>query len=210
MIPLKKAVIINTVTNQRFTVMYNPDELRLEQGNTFAEVTIPGLNTPPLQYISGRARILTMDLLFDTYELQPEQDVRLYTRQIVNLLNTLPQTNAPPVLVFVMGGFTFECVLVDVKQRFTMFQRDGTPARATLSVTFQEYVSVDISIQEGFFIGPPTVHTMLAGQTLSSIASDYLGDSTQWRAIAEANNIDDPLHIQPGQLLLIPPPAGRR
>jgi nucleoid-associated protein YgaU len=206
---LKKASIINTVTNERIMVMYNPDELRLDQGNLFAEVTIPGLNTPPIQYISGRARTLAMDLLFDTYEVQPEQDVRLYTNQVVSLLNTLPQTNAPPVLVFIMGGFTFECVLVDVKQRFTMFQPDGTPVRATLSVSFQEYVRVDISIQQGLFIGPPTVHTILSNQTLSGIASDYLGDPSQWRAIAEANNIDDPFHILPGTALRIPRSGGK-
>ncbi|GHO83198.1 CIS tube protein [Dictyobacter formicarum] len=199
---LAKALIINTATNNKITVMYNPEEFKLDQGNTFAEIGIPGLNAPPIQYVRGRSRTLTMDLFFDTYESQ--QDVRLYTGQIVNLLNTLPQTKAPPVLLFSMGRFNFECVLVDAGQRFTMFLRDGTPVRATLSVRFQEYVRIAITMQQGLFIGPPTLHNITQGQTLSGLAADYLGDPGLWRLIAQANNIDDPFHIPPGTQLIIP------
>lgn len=199
---LEKATIINTVTNEKISVMYNPEEFKLDQGNTFAEVGIPGLNAPPIQYVRGRARSLTMDLFFDTYE--SGQDVRAYTGQVVNLLNTLPQTKAPPVLLFSMGRFNFECVLVDAGQRYTMFLRDGTPVRATLSTRFQEYVRVDITIQQGLFIGPPSLQSYIQGQTLSGLASDYLGDPSQWRSIAQANNIDDPFHIPPGTPLVIP------
>lgn len=199
---LEKATIINTVTNQKISVMYNPEEFKLDQGNTYAEVGIPGLNAPPIQYVRGRARTLTMDLFFDTYE--SGQDVRLYTAQVVNLLNTLPHTKAPPILLFSMGRFNFKCVLVDAGQRYTMFLRDGTPVRATMSVRFEEYVRVDITVQQGLFIGPPALHNFIQGQTLSSLASDYLGDPTQWRAIAQANNIDDPFNIPPGTQLVIP------
>jgi hypothetical protein len=199
---LEKATIINTVTNEKISVMYNPEEFKLDQGNTFAEAGIPGLNAPPIQYVRGRARTLTMDLFFDTYE--SGQDVRVYTGQVVNLLNTLPQTKAPPVLLFSMGRFNFECVLVDAGQRYTMFLRDGTPVRATLSTRFQEYVRVDITIQQGLFIGPPSLQNYIQGQTLSGLASDYLGNPSQWRAIAQANNIDDPFHIPPGTPLVIP------
>jgi hypothetical protein len=202
LVNLEKATIINTITNQKISVMYNPEEFKLDQGNTFAEVGIPGLNAPPIQYVRGRARMLTMDLFFDTYE--SKQDVRVFTGQVVNLLNTLPQTKAPPVLLFSMGRFNFECVLVDAGQRYTMFLHDGTPVRATLSTRFQEYVRVDITIQQGLFIGPPVLQHYIQGQTLSGLASDYLGDPSKWRSIAQANDIDDPFHIEPGTPLVIP------
>ncbi len=199
---LTKAVITNTITNEKINVMYNPEEFKLDQGNTFAEVGIPGLNAPPIQYVRGRSRTLTMDLFFDTYETQ--EDVRTHTNRIVSLLNTLPQTKAPPVLLFTMGRFNFECVLVDAGQRFTMFLRDGTPVRATLSTRFQEYVRIDITVQQGLFVGVPTLHNFIMGQTLSSLAATYLGDPGKWRQIAQANNIDNPLNIQPGTQLTIP------
>jgi hypothetical protein len=200
---LAKAIIVNTDTNERFPVMYNPEEYRIDQGNTFAEVGIPGLNAPPVQYVRGRSRTLTMDLFFDTYETG--EDVRTYTGEVVGLLDTLPQTQAPPVLLFAMGPFNFPCVLVDAGQRFTMFARDGTPVRSILSAKFQEFVQVDVQIQSGLFIGPPTLVNLANGQTLSSLASAVLGDPARWRDIAVFNNIDDPFNLLPGQTILIPP-----
>lgn len=199
---LAKAVIINTHTTERIPVMYNPEEYRLEQGNDFAEVGIPGLDAPPLQYVRGKARSLVMDLFFDSYE--QGRDVRQHTGRIVRLLDTMPDTHAPPVLLFTMGQFTFECVLVDASQRFTVFLRDGTPVRSIISARFQEYTRIDIDIERGLFIGPPTLHNVAAGQTLSQIAGQLLNDPARWREIAETNGIDDPFKLVPGTSLIVP------
>jgi LysM repeat protein len=231
---LAKAQLIDTVSQVAYPVMYNPEELKLEQGNTFAEVGIPGLNNPPLQYVRGKSRTLSMELFFDSYE--SGHDVRDFTTPIVRLLDKLPQTLGPPVLLFSMGRLQFECVLVDAAQRFTMFTRDGTPARCTMSVRLQEYVRVDIEIQRGLFFGSPTlsaaanavgrtavgravvnavrgaigsvtVHVVIPGDTLSGLAGAYLGDPTLWRDIARANGITDPLNIPAGTSLVIPTSA---
>jgi hypothetical protein len=199
---LSKATILNTQSGEAIPVMYNPEEFRLEQGNNFAEVGIPGLEAPPIQYVRGRARVLTMELFFDTYERG--EDVRVHTGRIVALLDQIPQTHAPPILLFTMGQFSFECVLVEAGQRFTMFARDGTPVRATLSTRFQEFVRAEFEVERGLFVGPPTLHNIGSSQTVASITADYLGDPRRWREIAEANDIDDPLNLPPGQSLVVP------
>ena len=43
------------------------------------------------------------------------------------------------------------------------------------------------------------------GDTLSWIAGKEYGNPAEWRIIAEANGIDDPLNLTVGQELLIPP-----
>lgn len=199
---LAKAAIINTENNARITVMYNPEQYSIDLGNQFAEAAIPGLARPPIQYVRGKTRTLSMELFFDSYE--EHQDVRTFTGQVTDLLNQSPRTHAPPVLLFTMGQFSFQCVLVDVQQRFTMFDRDGTPVRASLQVRFQEYAPVELVVQSGLFIGPPSLRTVSTGQTLSQIASDALGDASRWREIAETNGVDDPFHLTPGAKLVIP------
>jgi len=90
---LTKATILDQSTQQQIAVMYNPEQFTLEEGNNFAEVAIPGLPTPPLQYVRGKARVLGMELFFDTYE--QAADVRQYSDQVVRLLDQDPQTLAP-------------------------------------------------------------------------------------------------------------------
>jgi nucleoid-associated protein YgaU len=216
---LAKATILNTFTGESFRVMYNPEELKLEQGNTFAEVGIPGLGTPPVQYVRGKARTLSMELFFDTYETG--EDVRTRTAPVVQLLDKDARELAPPVLLFSLGRLQFQCVLVDAGQRYTMFLSDGTPVRSTLSVRFQEYVRLDVEIRQGLFFGSPTVsaavnaagavigisstvHVTSAGETLSGLAGAYLGDPALWRLIADANQIVDPFDLGVGRSLVIP------
>ena len=45
---------------------------------------------------------------------------------------------------------------------------------------------------------------MRDGDSLPSIAYDAYGDPTRWRPIAEANGIDNPMHLRRGTELTIP------
>jgi hypothetical protein len=205
---LAKATIINLETEERFAVMFNPEEYTLDMGNTIAEIGIPGLEKSPIQYVRGNLRSLQMELFFDTYEQQ--RDVRGETRRITALLEKNPTTQAPPLLLFSWGSLQFKCVLETAGQRFIMFLADGTPVRARLNVTFKEYEQIEVEVQQGFFFGPPSVRNLLEGETLSKLAHEYLGDPGAWREIAELNNIDDPRRLTPGIQLLIPQEKNRK
>lgn len=191
-------------------VQFNPEEYSLDLGNSFAEIGIPGLPASPIQYVRGNLPSLRMELFCDTYEQR--RDVREETRKITNLLNKDPQTQAPPILLFVWGSLNFKCVLESVGQRFTMFDNNGKPVRATLTVVFKQYEPVEIEIEQistepGFAIPPPPqLRTLLEGDSLTQIAGEVLGDPGAWREIAELNNIDDPFNLVPGQSLVLPSP----
>lgn len=203
---LEKATIINLDTHEQIPVMFNPEEYSLDMGNTVAEIGIPGLEKSPVQYVRGNIRTLQMELFFDTYEEKKEEnkDVRRATRRITGLLDKTPTTQAPPVLLVTWGSLQFKCILEKVGQRFIMFLDDGRPVRARLNVTFKEFEPLAVEVRSGLFMGPPTVHNLLEGETLSKLAHEFLGDPGAWRRIAEQNNIDDPRRIPPGTALLIP------
>jgi len=46
--------------------------------------------------------------------------------------------------------------------------------------------------------------TVREGDSLWLIAGRQYGDPAQWRFIAEANSIEDPRYLEPGQELIIP------
>jgi len=202
--PLEKATI-QIVAGQGgapIEVLFNPNEYRLSAANQFAEIAVPGLEAPPIQYVRGTARTLAMQLFFDTYE--SGTDVRDYTSQIASLLDADPDLHAPPICLFNWGNLSFQGVLERAEQRFTLFFPSGIPARATMDVTFKEFSESGLRLGKLRSANFDKRYTVRRGDTLSSIAGLEYGDPKNWRPIAEANAIDDPLALSPGTVLTIP------
>ena len=183
-------------------VLFNPNEYRLSGSNQFAEVAIPGLPAPPLQFVKGNSRTLSMQLFFDTYE--KGGDVRVHTRKVTRLLDIDPELHAPPVVLFTWGDLNFMGVLERAEQRFTLFYASGIPARATVDVTFKEFTEGTEQAGKNRSATFDKRRTVRRGDTLSGIAGREYGDPGNWRPIAAANGIDDPLALSPGQILIIP------
>ncbi|HEX7242069.1 MAG TPA: LysM peptidoglycan-binding domain-containing protein [Longimicrobiaceae bacterium] len=186
-------------------VLFNPNQYSLDQANTLAEVGVPGLSAPILQYVRGNGRTLSMDLFFDTYEGQ-QKDVRKHTDKVYGLLDIRGPLHRPPVCTFTWGTFNFDCVVERVGGRFTLFLADGTPVRATLSVTLKEFVEVDVLVRR-----PPTEsadhaksYVVRRGDTLASIAAAEYDDPARWRPIADANRLANPRLLVPGMRLVLP------
>jgi len=196
--------ITNEKTGKKFTVMFNPEEYSLNKDNNFASQAIPGLTSPLLQFVHGNLRTLDMELLFDTFETQ--EDVRDKTLQITDLLTIDSDLHTPPVLNVTWGSLDFRCVLAKAQQKFIKFFGDGRPARARLTVTFNEYLDADTQVKAANLQTADftKLHIVKQGDTLSSIAGQYYEDVAKWRAIALANEIVDPRAITTGQEIRIP------
>jgi Contractile injection system tube protein/LysM domain len=172
---------------------------------------------------------LTVELFFDTSLLKAEQssleigsiigldlfgssrlkDVRKYTREIYQLtekksgLGAIPR---PPICRLKWGRNTvlFQGVLKQLTKTFTRFLADGTPVRAKMNCTFEEWISPEIKQKEQNPIDDP-IRIVRRGETLTSIAAEEYNDPALWRVIAAANRLDNPRQITPGQSLTVPP-----
>lgn len=195
------------------TVQFNPSEYTLVKGAQIAEIAIPGIDSPILQFVRGQNEKLTLDLFFDTTEVgmgeSPVKDVRDLTAPVYQLVKIHGITHAPPRIRFVWGqGLSFQAIVESISQKFTLFNPHGIPLRATLSMTFREYKSleqqlVEINLQSSDHSKERVVQV---NDTLSRIAFDEYGDSSKWRFIAEANPeaAANPRRLQPGTRLLVP------
>jgi nucleoid-associated protein YgaU len=45
------------------------------------------------------------------------------------------------------------------------------------------------------------------GENVIGVATEKYGAPSAWRAVAQANGIDDPLRVHPGQVLHLPGPS---
>src|SRR5208282_525995 len=211
-----------TITPEKgssISALFNPEKYTASRGVQYAEIAIPGLDAPVVQFIRGQSEKVTLELFFDTTDqgtIDPVTDVRTLTSQVYGLMRVQSDTHAPPRLIvawgdggklFNYGGMTSPwCVLESVSQEFTLFSPAGVPLRAKLNVSFRDAWTIDEQLQETpRYSSHVTKYVQVKqGQTLSEIAWQQYNDPTQWRPIAEANNLDNPRLLTPGTVLEIP------
>jgi hypothetical protein len=184
---------------------FNPSEYKLKKENTFAEVPIPGLESPPLQYVRGGARVLSMDVLVDTSgELENVREK--YVDKIEGLLAQNEKLHAPPIVEFAWAEQVFRGVLQSLEITYLLFHTDGKPLRAKLSLVMKEYRPVDVRLKAEKLTSPDVEkqYVVRAGETLSSISGAVFRDPAHWREIAVANGITDPRSVAPGTVLTVP------
>jgi hypothetical protein len=206
---LKKAYIkiLNGQNNDtKIQCAFNPQEYQLTKRMDYnGHDTL--LNTPVQQFTSGNADTLSMELFFDT--TKTEKDVRdEYLNTLDSLLEVDGKLHAPPRCQFVWGsGLSFTAVLVEADKRFTRFLSDGTPVRAWVDVTFQQYQEAETqkSKIKHQSTDKTKIWTVTEGETLWLIAEEEYGDPSHWRTIANANDIENPRALEPGDKLSLPP-----
>ena len=80
---------ITTEDGTQIAALYNPEKYSVTKGVQYAEIGIPGLDEPVLQFIRGQNEKVTLDLFFDTTEqgmVDNVTDVRTLTTDVYNLL----------------------------------------------------------------------------------------------------------------------------
>ena len=200
---LEKAVIVVDKTGEKIPVMYNPTELvDTRQVKTCGT----GGN---LQFIRSDQGDFTVKLFFDTYE--KGTDVRKETNKIQAL--TEPDTGnglrkTPYLCLFSWAEVWFTGYIINLKQQFTMFLGNGVPVRATLEVTFKEWLTEKEEKDSQGLENCRKLAPVRSGDRLDRLAWLETGDPGYWRQIATANNLADPLIFptvdQAGMVLTIP------
>jgi nucleoid-associated protein YgaU len=200
------------VEAKRFRVLFNPTTYSISSSVTWNSEASRELNAPALTYGGGAGRTLTLELFYDVTEPidgTSIDDVRKETNKVVTLARKDRDLGRPPVVAIEWGAapltgsdFPFVGVVSQLTQTFTQFKADGTPVRATLSVTFTEFVRPEIDQRK---LDPEfTTRMVKRGDTLSNIAAELYGDPALWRVIALANRLDNPRQLEPGRRLAIP------
>ena len=184
---------------------FNPTEYQLQKANNFAEIAIPGLESPPIQFVRGNSEKLSVDLLVDTSDTL--EDVReRYTNKLRALMNIQTELHAPPIVSLVWDSDIFKGVLESLNITYVMFSAEGVPIRAKLSAVMKEYRPVEIQVRESPTASPDfeKSYVVRRGDSLSGIAAVVYQDASKWREIAVANEIQDPRRLEPGRVLNLP------
>jgi Contractile injection system tube protein/LysM domain len=163
--------------------------------------------------------MIRLALLLDVSLLGENESIREVTDRLFKMMETGGGGgggggSVPPFVTFTWGSVnTFKAVATSLSVQFKLFHPNGEPVSADvgLELAQAEKASTASSATGGEPQNPTTlamrgmkVHTVADGDSLASIAYGAYGDPTRWRLIAEANGIDNPMHLRRGTPLTIP------
>lgn len=208
---VQKAKFINLNRRQEVECHFNPDQFDITKTVGWTKKPSIGNDASELVFSGGEGQTFTIPLLFDT--TSTGQDVRreykaLFAMILTDKREKDPKTkqSEPPMCRFQWGRFlSFDAVIEQISQKFTMFKPDGTPLRAEVSVTLKEVAAKPAGQNPSTRSEARKTWVVQEGQRLDWIAFQEYGDSAQWRHIAETNNLDNPDALRTGQILKLVP-----
>lgn len=206
------------------TVEYAPTEMTFSKATQYADIAVPGLEQPIIQFVRGDAETLSLELFFDSTKDGTSGKAVAVTgqvekfRQMIGIRGSL---HSPPLVRVFWGddfpgtamgemekaGENFTAVVTSISRNFTLFSPDGKPLRARVSLALKHYATVSEQINAINYQSSDhtRIHTISEGETLPLIAHDAYEDPQKWRVIADANNLKDIRALTPGETLILPP-----
>lgn len=203
-------------------VLFNPTEYGIDHGARYADLPVPGLSSPILQFVRGEAETLTMELFLDRTNRRDGQQAGNVESDLARLRRFVqidPELHAPPVCRFLWGAVVqgivrednerpapgFMGVMTSLKEKYQLFDEQGRILRARATVTLRAYRPVEVQLRELNRASPDRtrVRVLREGERLDQLAHEAYGDPRLWRRIAEHNDLDRPRFIEPGTPLQI-------
>ena len=112
-----------------------------------------------------------------------------------------------PPLIFQWGTQIMRCTMDAVQVSFERFSASGTPDRANINFTVIEEANIF-----GMLPTNPTSgglpgrqrHIVTSSENVQTISTAAYGNPGLWRGVADANGIDDPFRVKPGDTVYLP------
>ncbi len=191
---------------------FNPDGWESSSEAKWKTSSQPATNGSQPQYQGMEPTKLDVKILLDAFSVPPVPPqatiAQLHLFLAPSALSmSMGMATAPTVMFgwgpnIVMDQAIVTKVTVSY-QRFLM----GVPVRALATVSLQAVPPPSplpsTNPTSGGLATRKTYRTV-EGDTLASVAYQEYRDPNKWRAVAEANGIDDPMRVKPGTELIIP------
>lgn len=194
-------------TGRPWQALFNPTQLAFSRSNRYNTTPAAGSSQPEVAFGAGEPDEISLDLFFDgTGVVDSSETVRERIKRLLAFTDFQPETHQPYYLHVFWGKFNFRGVLTKVDIKYTLFQRNGEPLRATATLALKEALAPNEVAARERASSPDLYQTWLVGEgdTIDAIAERVYGSPAWWRPIAEANQLANPRGLVAGQVLTLP------
>ena len=186
---------------------FNPASYTITKANVWTYKPTQGRDLPDPEFGGGLPMTYKLALLLDTSLDGTDASVKDDANKLMQAMHG--NGSAPKFITFTWGSVKLpKAAPMSISIQYAMFHPNGEPLRAFVEL---ELAQAEPTAPVGQAQNPTTkgtpgmrTHVVQGGDSLQSIAYESYRDATNWRPIAEANDIDDPLRIRRGTSLTIP------
>lgn len=224
----------NEINKNKWTkVQFNPDSLKVSFANQVATPSGSGDQNGPQarQFVGAGTTKLSVTLNFDVTSELPQglpetNDVRELTQRVAYFITPAgdppnkPKKYIPPSVRFAWGSFQFDGIMESMEETLDLFSFEGRPLRAAVAIALTQQKITEFKFNP---VNDPPAATRQgrnapgtsplteapAGSSVQSLVANQAGQGpgTDWQSIAQANNIENPRLLKPGQLIDLNPPS---
>lgn len=198
----------------RLSVMYNPDSISLSYQTEYVPDLFINTTRQSNRYVQTCPGGLSLELLLDS---QMPGNHKSIDSQLTDLkmlcYNVSPAQSEPRYLQVKWGKMRwngrgyFSGRISGLSIRYTLFDRDATPLRATVTLELTADGSLELQGAEEQLLSPESAVVKVPDITsLTSIVDNAgysLAGKTDYLTVASENNLDALDAIEPGQVLRI-------
>lgn len=200
-----------TPTGEKIDFQFNPKELTLTKTAKWKREAARGAKKSGVpEFLGAEPAKLSLEMFLDATRKMDDSVVKqvekLFGCCVPTETTRQKQKASPPWVRFQWGAIMgFPGHIKSVTVKYTLFTPGGMPVRALCTVVLEE-MGGETSGQNptSGALAARSVHTVVSGDSLPALAYREYGDPTLWRALAEANDIDDPMRLPAGRTLLVP------
>ncbi|MFH8750809.1 LysM peptidoglycan-binding domain-containing protein [Streptomyces rimosus] len=197
-----------------FDFDFNPAQLSVSRSAQWKVTpTIAARKGARPEFMGTEPRAMSLEVFLDSSDRPTGNTVlkkveALMKCCVVTARSLAAKQPSPPWVIFQWGSFStarFTAYVASVDASYTLFGTTGVPIRAICQLRLHEIPGK--TPRQNPTSGALTaqrVHQVVAGDSLQSLAWREYGDANAWRAIAEANGIDDPSRLSTGTELVLP------
>jgi hypothetical protein len=210
-------------------VQFNPETIKVtfanqvNQPSNSAGGASNSSSPASAQFVGTGTTKLALQLWFDVGGPAPAgqpavSDVRDLTKEVVYFMTPQgPDRDhlVPPAVRFLWGTFSFDGIFDSLDESLEFFSEKGVPLRASMSISMSQPSIQNLAPPPGNNpppgvagspgsgsggVGTSPLAQAPAGASLQGLAASA-GLGGNWQAIAEANGIENPRQLSPGQLI---------
>lgn len=191
---------------------YNPDGFTVVTEGKWKDSPQPATNGSQPQWQGVIPPKLDVKILLDAFAVPPLPPSVVIDQLKMLVLPTVLSmgmgASTAPTVMFGWGPNIIldQAIVTKVSVAYERFLL-GVPVRATATVSLKAVplpAPLGATNPTSGGLATRRTHTVVEGDSLASIATREYQDPNKWRALAEANNIDDPMRVKAGTVLIVP------